>query len=474
MDTSQWVNHHANRRSLSRTNSMTNSIKSSLSTIQHQITRYRKYVMISSILLIISSSALIFYSMVLINWYLMPNLIFWDGQFHHAPYFLLALGIYKGLTAMYGFAVYNFKDRCLLSIFAILLVIGFAMQMTSIALFWNVQTTILVGEVSGAKIAGMLKDYGHDPEITNSLDYMQQHLSCCGGNEWQTGYIDYKYSSYGIKHNGVPDSCCVDHQIGCGRDIYSKGNEREIAKRIYVNGCIGILRKWMEVDILPMIWGYTFVGISISLLDILFVVLVCAYIAQITRRHLRLEDRNFVDLIQCRMFGDKKDVHYPKQPDTNFLGISLMKKTDNNKIYNKLFGGKKQQETQDWIQPNTSGKDDDINKSVSQFLSHGISTETFQYTNTEKLPTSQEPEYTSLLPKERSSVNNTQKISNASSCSNPKKISDASNASSQTNRSGSYMPIIKGRGPLLTGVKLQDITSSNIEQVTRTGNINVR
>ena len=113
-----------------------------------------------------------FYSMVLINWYLMPNLIFWDGQFHHAPYFLLALGIYKGLTAIYGFVVYNFKDRCLLSIFAILLVIGFAMQMTSIALFWNVRTTILVGEVSGAKIAGMLKDYGHDPEITNSLDYV--------------------------------------------------------------------------------------------------------------------------------------------------------------------------------------------------------------------------------------------------------------------------------------------------------------
>ena len=460
MDTSQWVSQHANRRSLSRTNSVTNSIKSSLSTIQHQITRYRKYVMISSILLILSSSAIIFYSMVLINWYLMPNLMFWDGQFHHAPYFLLALGIYKGLTALYGFAVYNFKNRFLLSIFAILLVIGFAMQMTSIALFWNVRTTILVGEISGAKIAGMLKDYGQEPEITNSLDYMQQHLSCCGGNEWQTGYIDYKYSSFGKKYNGVPDSCCVDKQAGCGRNIYSKGSEREIAKRIYVNGCIGILRKWMEVDILPMIWGYTFVGISIALLDIIFVALVCAYIAQITRRQLRQENKNFVDFFQFGISSDKRDIHYPKQPDSTFLGIMLKKTKDKTKFRNKFMGGKKEQFEQDRIELKKLHKEDDINKSVSQFLSHGISTDSFQCETIEKLPKVPEPEYAALLPKNEAPEAAVQKISNASDNTVPKKISDASNASSQTNNSGSYMPSIKGRGPLLTVLKKSYIQNS--------------
>ena len=394
----------------------------------------------------------------------MPNLIFWDRQFYHAPYFLLALGIYKGLIALYGFAVYNFKNRCLLSGFSILLVIGFIMQMASIALFWNVRTTILVGEVSGAKIAGMLKDYGNNSEITNSLDYMQQHLSCCGGNEWQTGYIDYKYSSYGMKYNGVPDSCCVDKQLGCGRDIYSKGNEREIAKRIYVNGCIGILRKWMEVDILPMIWGYTFVGISISLLDILSVVLVCAYIAQITRRYLNIERKNFMDIIQFGMFSDKKDLHYPRQPDTNFVGINVKKKKNGNTFRNLFFGDRNQESKRDRTESKTTDKEDDINKSVSQFLSHGVSTETFQYTIVEKLPKAQDPEYTVLLPKRSTSENPTHKISNASDSSMQKKKSDASEASSQPSRNGSYMPGFKGRGPLLTGLRKQETTKAIHEE----------
>ena len=137
----------------------------------------------------------------------MPNLRFWDEQFYNAPYFLLSLGIFKLIVAMYGLTINRYKNRCLLALFSFLLVVAFIMQLVSIAFFWSVRTSIILGEISGAKIIDMLKGYEIDPYITESMDYMQQHLSCCGGSEWQTGYIDYKYTSFGKNNQGVPDSC---------------------------------------------------------------------------------------------------------------------------------------------------------------------------------------------------------------------------------------------------------------------------
>ena len=71
-----------------------------------------------------------------------------------------------------------------------------------------------------------------------------------------------------------------------------------------------------------MIWAYTFTGLGIALCDILSAVLVCAYIAQISRRYLKTEDKNFVNIIQYGMFGSK-DIHYPRLPDTTFVGVKV-------------------------------------------------------------------------------------------------------------------------------------------------------
>jgi hypothetical protein len=183
----------------------------------------------------------------------------------------------------------------------------------------------------------------------------------------------------------------VNKRVGCGRDIYSRGNEREIAKRVYVNGCVGILRKWMEEDILPMIWTYTFIGIGIALCDVLFVVLVCAYIAQISRRYLKIEDKNFVNIVQYGMFGDK-GIHYPKLPDVNFMGVKVEKTKGEKKGKNKFPWSPKSVLGHEWRNKKYLHKEDDINESVSQFLSHGISTETFQCSNVEPVSKSIESE----------------------------------------------------------------------------------
>ena len=64
----------------------------------------------------------------------------------------------------------------------------------------------------------------------------------------------------------------------------------------------------------------------------------------------------------------------------------LNKTKDKTKFRNKFLGGKKEQFEQDRVALKKLHKEDDINKSVSQFLSHGISTDSFQCETVEKLP----------------------------------------------------------------------------------------
>ena len=449
------------RPSLSRTNSITTSIRSSISAIQHRATRYRKYVILSSILLTLSSTAIIFYSLVLIKWYLMPNLRFWDEQFYNAPYFLLSLGIFKLIVAMYGLTINRYKNRCLLTLFSFLLVVAFIMQLVSIGFFWSVRTSIILGEISGAKIIDMLKGYEIDPYITESMDYMQQHLSCCGGSEWQTGYIDYKYTSFGKNNKGVPDSCCIDEHDGCGRDIYSK-HERLIKNEIYTNGCVGILRKWVNTDILPMIWAYTFTGLGIALCDILSAVLVCAYIAQISRRYLKTEDKNFVNIIQYGMFGSK-DIHYPRLPDTTFVGVKVSKPVKERKSGKNIFDLRRA------LLGHPASKSDtysnaDINRSVSEFLSHGIGPEISHSTNTNDI---EKDKKHSLTKTDDNIPTDMAHGKDSISTSNEKKVSQKISVESYSTQSKEQENTLKSKTSI-TNIPEKSINCNEGETQTRT------
>ena len=264
------------------------SAKSTLSMMQRRATRYEQYITLSSIFLIVASTASIFTSAVLIRWYFMPFLYFWHHYFMLAPYMLLALGIYDFFLAIYGFICASLKNRALLVAFSLVLVLGFVGQLASIFLFWQLRTEIQLGSISGSQVQDQLMLYGSDPKITYNWDYMQQHLSCCGGFKWDSGYYDYRSAPIG-KNESVPDSCCTKGNVpGCGNNAFLWGTG-ELQSSIYAQGCIEILQKWLLMDIDPMISVYTSAGLSIALIEIITVVLSSAYVAQISRRQLREE-----------------------------------------------------------------------------------------------------------------------------------------------------------------------------------------
>ena len=262
----------------------------SMSMIWRNVERYKRCIFISSVFVIITSIVEIVMSAILITIYLFPSLQFWHPFFVITPYLMLALGIYKFIVAVYGFTISGSKRRVLLISFCVLLSIAFIIQIGLTAIFW---LTIAQFD-SKAKTYHVLNKYGEDEMITDALDYMQQHLRCCGlrydEQRYESrGYAAWEETSYGKNTSGVPDSCCRTYSKDCGKDIFPSEQQKfkQINSRIFVEGCLGILTYWMKEVVEPMLGVYSGFGVAISLIELIAVVLVSAYVAQISRSRRR-------------------------------------------------------------------------------------------------------------------------------------------------------------------------------------------
>ena len=206
-----------------------------------------------------------------------------------APYLMLALGIYKFLISLYGFGITGLENRPLLILFALFLSVAFIGQVASVFLFWEVRTTVTLDAFPPKAASDELENYnkiGYE-STTNAWDHLQRHLHCCGASKQSlTGYKDYQLTEYGRNVTGVPDSCCRSVSDRCGHGISEQGNTA-IYQAIYTDGCLTVLIDWLQEDVTPMIGVYSGVGIAIALVELIAVVLVAAYVAQITRRRQR-------------------------------------------------------------------------------------------------------------------------------------------------------------------------------------------
>ena len=114
----------------------------------------------------------------------------------------------------------------------------------------------------------------------SNWDEIQRDLHCCGGQGKSNGYTQW-YNR--IDGTDVPDSCCHNEDEGCGNDIQGK-TIREVSEKIFIIGCMEIIRNKLEGDVVPMMVVYACVGVLLAIIELICVVLACAYIAQINRR----------------------------------------------------------------------------------------------------------------------------------------------------------------------------------------------
>ena len=75
----------------------------------------------------------------------------------------------------------------------------------------------------------------------------------------------------------LPSLCTVYHGVSRRSNVYMDLN-------VWKDGCIEILMVKMRNDVVPMLMVYAGVGVILAIVELITVVLACAYVAQISRR----------------------------------------------------------------------------------------------------------------------------------------------------------------------------------------------
>lgn len=265
----------------------TGSARSTLSMMQRKATRYQKYLNLASVFLIVTSTIVIFMSVVLLEFYYLKTLHFWSIYFYVAPVLMICMGVYKFVVSFYGFSISNTENRGLLAVFAVLMVIGFLAQLASIFTAIEVRTAIVLSDYGGVNYIETLQKYGVDATVTADWDKLQTEQRCCGGLNELSGYEDYRNTPIGA-NNSVPDSCCFLVTERCGQGIFQRPKD-SIRNSIWTTGCITALKYRLENEVARIMVVYAGVSVLIALVELIAVVLTSAYIAQISRRRTREE-----------------------------------------------------------------------------------------------------------------------------------------------------------------------------------------
>jgi len=261
----------------------------SLGTWKARSTKYQRFLNLSNVFLLMTSIILVFSAVILIKFYHITKLDFWSIWFYVNPIFMIALGVYTFAISVYGIIISNSENRCLISMLAITLSFAFLGQIFSILSAMEVRNIINNQVIDPTDISTDMQKYGVAgyEDITDKWDDMQRNLRCCGGEKFDIGYQDWRAANANKPTNGaVPDSCCHDEREHCGAGK-AMSRAGEISLGIYKDGCIAIIKHKLQSDIEPLMIVYAGVGVLLSIVELITVVLACAYVAQISRRKRR-------------------------------------------------------------------------------------------------------------------------------------------------------------------------------------------
>jgi len=263
----------------------------SLGTWKARSTKYQRFLNLANAFLLIASTILIFTSILLIRFYHITKLDFWSMWFYVCPMLMLGLGLYTFSVCVYGFLISNRENRCLISMIAVFLGLAFLVQIFSV--FTALELRNIIKLNAYPSVVEETREYGRVgyEGITAKWDEMQQELRCCGGLNYDIGYKDWSNSDVLHREDAVPDSCCRDMKPGCGRGQASVDHVRATKgiAGIHKDGCLAILKVKLENEVEIMLVAYACVGVLLAIVELVTVVLACAYVAQITRRRRRDE-----------------------------------------------------------------------------------------------------------------------------------------------------------------------------------------
>ena len=108
------------------------SSRSTLSLMKRRSHKYQRYINLNAVFLLVTSIVFIFCAIILMKFYQVEKLNFWDEVFLVVPVYIIILGIYIFFIGFFGIAISGLENRCLLVMYAILMTVAFVGQIGSI------------------------------------------------------------------------------------------------------------------------------------------------------------------------------------------------------------------------------------------------------------------------------------------------------------------------------------------------------
>lgn len=255
---------------------------------------YQISLSVLNLVLLISSTACLYLSSIMINIYLLPYLEVINSHFATVPYLILTIGFLLLVFSMFGIVAAGTGSRPALIIYAVVMSVVCLVEMASIfvsmELRQSLEQRLMFSTVQPAMIEEM-KLYWVDEDVKFKWDTLQRDFQCCGALNFKTGYTDWDRYTKDVmlpgqyqSTRGVPDTCCLEESEGCGvkdTDIFRDIRAHE---KIFTHGCLAIMKERLHRDIAPLLLTYIGCCVVLTLLGIVSLVLASAYVAAINRK----------------------------------------------------------------------------------------------------------------------------------------------------------------------------------------------
>jgi len=178
-----------------------------------------------------------------------------DGSVFSASIIIIVVGFLIALIGFLGCFGAAKKSGGMLLLYGILLLIIITIQILGgvVSFVFSKQVSEFVKE--GLELS--LASYGGSNEthkaFTSGVDYVQEHLECCG----MYGYQDYRnvsaatyWTTVMAKSKDVPDTCCKVQSTDCGKGLFTNST----TEGIYTVGCLEHLKDTVQENL--QIMGY--------------------------------------------------------------------------------------------------------------------------------------------------------------------------------------------------------------------------
>jgi len=151
---------------------------------------------------------------------------------------IIAIGVILILTSILGICGVCRKTSALLSGFIAAMILILLAQFAAVVICFTFEASAHYFLFSG--MHHTLAFYGKSGDLTTfteSIDFMQTNLKCCGLNG-PSDFSDYYNATFWVNNGNetnVPDSCCLKavKKADCGKDMSMKPD----SKVIYTKGC---------------------------------------------------------------------------------------------------------------------------------------------------------------------------------------------------------------------------------------------